>query len=304
MDKALHLALLESPFLREHLSSFVGATGIPLRLLPVQATKIELLRALRHDPFTAIVMRTCAGETGCLNPIINLSAGIRDQPAPTKTKTACGFIYVGVPLRAGALTLGVLLAGPMAERVPTLSDYAGIMRQFATRGAHLPTREARSAYFAVPVVPRSRLKSMITLLSLLGDHLAESAYHWILSERENEPHCVAVAKAFIQEHAMEPLTLEEISHQVSLSPDHFGKLFRKTTHLTIGEYIARLRVEKVKKMLSDASCRVIEAGFACGFQSVAQFNRVFKKCAGLNPSQYRAACRAQNGKHHDGLPVR
>jgi transcriptional regulator GlxA family with amidase domain len=64
-------------------------------------------------------------------------------------------------------------------------------------------------------------------------------------------------------------------------------MFRQATGLTFTDYLARIRVEKVKSMLLDPHKRVSEAAFAAGFQSLSQFNRVFRKVAGEAPSMYR-----------------
>lgn len=293
MDQALYFALLQSPILQRSLSAFVGTTGILLRYLPAEVTRDELSRALREDPFMAIAMQTREGEMACLKPILVLSARIRENHKSMEIRNACGLIHAGVPLIAGGSTAGMLLAGPIAEKIPNVSDCEKITRQITNWGLQVPLRAVRAAYCAVPVVPSSRLKSAITLLSLLANQLAESAHRRLLAEREREPHCVAAAKGFIQKHAMDHLTLEDVARHVCLSADYFGKIFKKNTHMTLGEHISRIRVEHVKQLLPRESCRVIEAAFASGFQSVAQFNRVFKKYAGVNPSQYRASF---NGK--------
>jgi AraC-like DNA-binding protein len=49
-------------------------------------------------------------------------------------------------------------------------------------------------------------------------------------------------------------------------------------------------------LLRNADLRVSEIAFAVGFQSLSQFNRVFKKLAGKSPTQYRAAGRRSRKK--------
>jgi AraC-like DNA-binding protein len=41
--------------------------------------------------------------------------------------------------------------------------------------------------------------------------------------------------------------------------------------------------------LHDADLRISEIAFEVGFQSLSQFNRVFKNLSGKSPSAYRAA---------------
>jgi AraC-like DNA-binding protein len=51
--------------------------------------------------------------------------------------------------------------------------------------------------------------------------------------------------------------------------------------------LARVRVEKVKNLLLNPHKRVSEAAYEAGFQSLSQFNRVFRRIAGLSPTVYR-----------------
>ena len=46
------------------------------------------------------------------------------------------------------------------------------------------------------------------------------------------------------------------------------------------EYVACIRFEKACELLHNADLRISDIAFAAGFQSLSQFNRVFKKSAG------------------------
>src|SRR5690606_1065132 len=65
------------------------------------------------------------------------------------------------------------------------------------------------------------------------------------------------------------------------------KAFRKATGMTFTDYLARVRVEKVKNLLLNPQRRVSEAAYAAGFQSLSQFNRVFRRIAGESPTVFR-----------------
>ena len=98
---------------------------------------------------------------------------------------------------------------------------------------------------------------------------------------------MARAKAFIQANCEQPITLDQVAAHVHVSRFYFCKLFRKATGLTLTEYIARVRLEKAKSLLSDPSLRISEIVFAAGFGSIPQFNSVFKQIVGVSPTDYR-----------------
>jgi AraC-like DNA-binding protein len=61
--------------------------------------------------------------------------------------------------------------------------------------------------------------------------------------------------------------------------------------MTFTEYLSRVRIEKAKSLLGNASARITEAASEAGFESIPHFNRVFRKYAGVCPTQYRASLR-------------
>ena len=108
-----------------------------------------------------------------------------------------------------------------------------------------------------------------------------------MQEEKAESPQIARARAFIADHQDEDLSLGEVAKAVNMSAFYFCKMFKQATGLTFTDYLARIRVEKVKNMLLDPHKRVSEVAFAAGFQSLSQFNRVFRKVAGEAPSTYR-----------------
>jgi len=64
-------------------------------------------------------------------------------------------------------------------------------------------------------------------------------------------------------------------------------MFKKATGMNFIDYLSRVRVEKSKTLLLNPNSRISEAAFACGFQSMTNFNRAFKRIAGRSPTQFR-----------------
>ena len=83
------------------------------------------------------------------------------------------------------------------------------------------------------------------------------------------------------------MTLPQVAKAVNMSAFYFCKVFKQATGLTFTDYLARVRIEKVKNLLLNPHKRVSEAAYAAGFQSLSQFNRVFRRLAGEAPSAYR-----------------
>jgi AraC-like DNA-binding protein len=104
-----------------------------------------------------------------------------------------------------------------------------------------------------------------------------------------EPVEIWKARKFIHEHSDEELGLTKVAKSVNISANHFSEKFKEVTRINFVDYIARTRTEKARERLQNSNLRISEIAFAVGFQSLSQFNRVFKKLTGKSPSAYRAA---------------
>ncbi|HEY6111236.1 MAG TPA: AraC family transcriptional regulator [Chthoniobacterales bacterium] len=103
-----------------------------------------------------------------------------------------------------------------------------------------------------------------------------------------EPVEIWKARKFIEEHSAEELSLSKVAKAANISPNYLSEKFKEVTGINFVDYINRIRFEKACRLLHDVDLRISEIAFAVGFQSLSQFNRVFKKLAGQSPSAYRA----------------
>jgi AraC-like DNA-binding protein len=101
------------------------------------------------------------------------------------------------------------------------------------------------------------------------------------------------ARNFIDEHISEELSLTKVAKAADTSPNYLSEKFKEATGINFVQYVALGRYQKAAMLLREADLRVSEIAFAAGFQSLSQFNRVFKKFCGKTPTEYRAAARAR-----------
>lgn len=74
---------------------------------------------------------------------------------------------------------------------------------------------------------------------------------------------------------------------LSLSMDHFRRLFRARHKLTPQEYLNYQRMLRAAELLEKTDLRIKEIVYSCHFKSDMDFSRNFKKYSGLSPRNYR-----------------
>jgi len=112
-----------------------------------------------------------------------------------------------------------------------------------------------------------------------------------------EPMDIWSARKFIHEHSDEELSLSKVGKAASVSRNHLSEKFKQITGVNFVDYVGRVRIEKARRLLQDGDLRISEIAFAVGFQSLSQFNRVFKKVSGQSPTEFRAT-RSKRQKAH------
>lgn len=93
------------------------------------------------------------------------------------------------------------------------------------------------------------------------------------------------AISFIEENYMRDISLSELAQTCSMSPNYFCRFFREVTGQTAGKYITASRIEAAcEKLVGGMS--VTECAFACGFNDVSYFSRVFRNEMSISPKKY------------------
>jgi AraC-like DNA-binding protein len=204
-----------------------------------------------------------------------------------------------------------IITPPLYATLPTLPIVRDFLEAFLkATGVSLrilPTRTPLRRAIAVPVWagnkvvvwlvanPRGhdlaarRRQGIRQLLRSFGRDLSILAGQHLNTPHVQAPPCVNRAIEYIHAHFREPLHIADVARHVGFCPDHFARVFTQVTGLMFTDYVARVRVEKVKELLTSTQQRVCEVAFACGFESIPHFDRVFKRHTGQTPCAYRAA---------------
>lgn len=98
---------------------------------------------------------------------------------------------------------------------------------------------------------------------------------------------VEKALAFMQSKVYENIRVDDISRQLNLSTEHFIRLFKTEVNMTPGQYFTRLKIEGASGLLMSTDKPIGEISDVFGFENQFHFSRIFKKCTGMSPMEYR-----------------
>lgn len=96
---------------------------------------------------------------------------------------------------------------------------------------------------------------------------------------------VARARAYLQQHLSENVTLRDLSDVVNVSACHLLRVFRNAAGLPPHAYLTQLRVSRAKVLLREG-LPIADVAATLGFTDQSHLNRHFKRIVGVTPGQF------------------
>lgn len=103
----------------------------------------------------------------------------------------------------------------------------------------------------------------------------------------HDDEAILITQKYIEKNFKEKIIIDRLAEEVHLGRRTFQRRFKKATHLTVKEYIQKLRIEAAKKLLEGNNLTVNDVMYESGFNDSKAFRYVFKKVCGLSPVAYK-----------------
>jgi AraC-like DNA-binding protein/ligand-binding sensor protein len=284
-DKQLIDTLVRSRLFRDYETVFTKATGLALTMRPVEFWQLAHHGKKHENPFCALLAERPATLAACLKAHQNMieHTGL----LPHTVTCPFGLTETAIPISLGSRVIGYLRIGQVLRHAPAKSDKSKVGRELKRHGVPF-TLELRKAWSKNPLILPDRYNAIVRLLSFFGQQLSGLVNQLVVESRNIEPPVVQKAREYIDKHKAEELSLADVAKAAGASVFHFCKVFHKSTGLTFTDYLARVRLEDARAQLLNPSRRISEIAYEVGFQSLTQFNRMFKRVFGQSPTEFRA----------------
>ncbi len=104
---------------------------------------------------------------------------------------------------------------------------------------------------------------------------------------ESDSRRVLKVKNYIELHYREELRLSQLSSLAGMTDSAFSRFFKQRTGKTLNEYVVDIRLGHATRLLVDTTHAVSEICYETGFNTICNFNRLFKKRKGCSPTEFR-----------------
>ncbi len=96
---------------------------------------------------------------------------------------------------------------------------------------------------------------------------------------------------YIKKNPEKDLSLACLGKLFCFNPSYLSRAFHQYKNESLSAYIARIRIERAKKLLLETDEKIYEIAMKSGFETPAYFSRIFNKYEKMSPKEYRLAYR-------------
>jgi len=145
------------------------------------------------------------------------------------------------------------------------------------------------------MTPSARLAAKTYLKLILVQLLACADPGW---NSAPDPHSAAEEMRrlqplfdYLDRHYARGLTVEQAAAMLDMSKSHFMRKFHAVTGTGLITYLNRLRIARAKQLIATTEGSLAGIGQEVGFCDQSYFGAVFRKLAGVTPSEFRRKAR-------------
>lgn len=234
---------------------------------PVFSASLE--RHLNDSGLEIAVIDCLAGERACLNSLDIVKKRRADVPVIFVVSSGSDEVM------EKALRLGARECFRKPFNVMQFKERISILQRLkrSTRERRTPLLARENPFPRSPFITTDIPKGVISAINFIEDHVADRG-----------------------------LSLKRLASAAGMSPFHFCRIFKRHTSVTPMRFLVQKRLELAKALLTSASgnMTISQIANAVGFYDSSNFNKHFKRSAGITPSDYRQA--ASPGKPQASRP--
>ncbi|MBP1993182.1 helix-turn-helix domain-containing protein [Paenibacillus eucommiae] len=199
-----------------------------------------------------------------------------------------------VHLQAGNVANVVHLVGQLLDKMSKKEASAYQYNQFAEEVISkvlktLILENVQVSSLLAANSPYQQIKDFTTIedYKVFFEHFLAEAVQLIASKKSEKEPIIDYITDYLINHYGEDISLELIANKLNLSSGYLSIYFKEKKGVNFSTFLNDIRITKAKDMLRKSEYKIHEIASQVGYQNANSFIRMFKKCAGIPPSEFR-----------------
>lgn len=99
--------------------------------------------------------------------------------------------------------------------------------------------------------------------------------------------CIIDGINYLENDTKQELSIEEIAKMCNVSSTYFRRLFKEYSGISPIQFRINKIISNAKELLADGNMNIVAISDYLGFDNVTYFSKMFKKCVGCTPKEYK-----------------
>jgi len=126
------------------------------------------------------------------------------------------------------------------------------------------------------------------LMQLDIERHSQSPFQIFTGLKKHADEIIRDIQEFIEMNTSEKITVDFLAAKCNMDRVNFSRRFKKATQISPVDYIQQIKIEAAKRALETGSKNINEIMYSVGYVDAKAFRTIFKKVAGLSPTEYKA----------------
>jgi len=126
------------------------------------------------------------------------------------------------------------------------------------------------------------------LMQLDIERQSQAPFQMFRGRKKHTDEVIRDMQDFIEMNTTEKITVDLLAAKCHMDRVNFSRRFKKATHLPPVDYIQQVKIEAAKRALEIGDKNINEIMYSVGYIDAKAFRTIFKKVAGLSPTEYKA----------------
>jgi AraC-like DNA-binding protein len=168
------------------------------------------------------------------------------------------------------------------------------MFESAKRGLSFSPETVKSVFPRIVALDKKNgFDSVLELFSILND-LSVARNSKVLSDstflkdiHSHNSRRLERVFQYLHNNFQKDISLKEVAKVANMTEASFSRFIKSHTGQSFTDSLNDIRLGHVSRMLIDTSFSIAEIAFKCGYNNLANFNRIFKTRKGLTPKEFK-----------------
>lgn len=262
------------PELKRAINDFYNATGINIVLVDVNHNCLSGI--IPPNNFCTCIQQNPEARKKCEKSDIALMEKCKKSRKIEQHICHAGLLDTAVPVIRDNEIIGFIILGQMRNE----TDFENIYKYVKIFG--IDRNILQSEYENLPYCNIKKTESIANIATMLTEYIL---FKNLLKPKQDI--LFEKASAYISDNFKTNLTTKEICDRTGTSKNILYKVFKNNANCTVGEYIAKKRIEKAKELLINSKLSLQEISEEVGINNYTYFSKLFKKQTGVSPFNFK-----------------